>query len=415
MAHRYNVVIEDKENDLLERIRHLKDYVPRSERDVKEKVKRIEQKAKEVIKLNKNERQWKDKEIEKLKKRVSRLEQEVAELRKEAVSAGTIDAGEAMKIMEYHVAMFVLQGEEEIGDNAIQDMLERLKRKEYKTAKEEWDVLTQMCKMTKSWTPDHSSVQKILLRYRNAEAHHKKFDFERLKKMMFKKRPYHKEECEDIIRMFTKVDNLMKFGIIASDFMKIEAKQGKCSNSSRELLKRSAKRWARENVLYLQDIKLTEAKEHVAQYLPHVDDFIWSCTISTIFDTNRPRFGKLVKQKEAELLGEVVKIFAENAECETLEELIKFSRSAEWKENRRDEGQRWHNATKYIWWTASHNNAMKAMKYLLPDDQREYVDPLPLHVAKLHVADFVENDLWEASSEILEIFEWDKESDSEIV
>ena len=152
-----------------------------------------------------------------------------------------------------------------------------------------------------------------------------------------------------------------------------------------------------------------EAKEHVVKYFPDVNDSIWNKTILIISDINRPRFAKLVKNQIAKVLTEVPQIYEEIQECHTLRELVISWRKAKWKGERSKDGNRRRKLFEVIRWTKHHDDVLGAMTGLLPDEQLDDVNPLPLDIAKLHVADFIENyDLWEACLEIFEIFECKK-------
>ncbi|XP_028399913.1 uncharacterized protein LOC114523246 [Dendronephthya gigantea] len=385
---------------------------------VNEEAKNLEKEIKELLKLNNDELQKKNGEIEVLKRRVFGLEEKVTELETEIIAvkmkaqcADTIDAGEAMKIMEYHVGKFVLPETEEIEIDAIRQILTHIQHDP--VSYEKWQQLTEACIIdgakqgNELWTKQHKNVVKTLIIYRNAAAHHKKFDFEQLLQMMVKAKSKHRSQCEDIVEMFKRVNYLMKLGIVASDFLKSEVRSRQCQKSSKELLVKCAELWARKKVLNLQDIKLTEAEEHAAYYLPDLVRRTWRNTIPFVLGVNIVRFRKMVEIKTAEVLREVPLIFVENRRCQTLFELLRFSRCAKWRKGRELEGNQWKKSTADIRWEESHDNAMKEMTRLGRDDHRRYIDPLPLVVAKLHVADFIENnELWEASSEILKILSW---------
>ena len=423
-------------NDLLEAFYALKADIPLYDRKFQEKAKILEQKIQGLY------RERKDEEEESLKRQVSQLKTEVANLRKEvkkhkeeaenhknevialkvemielkveltdlkeeasewkkrARIADTINAGEAMKIVIHHLGKFIYPPTKKMGLMRLKEILSEIENDP--ELNKIWQELLRSCGM-EEWTTRHKTVNKSFIIARDNEAHYRNFNFEALLAAMLEIKPNYENECKDIVQLFKKVNYLMKFGIIGEELVQTGAKIEK---ETKELLDRG-KRWAKRDVEDLQYTKLIEAKEHVVQYFPDVSDSIWKRAISFILAENLPRFCKLVKNKVAEILDEVPQIFEQKRYFGTLLELIMFSRRGKWRKECVDDGLKWHETTKGIYWTESHDNALREMEGQLPDEKLKDISPLPLHVAKLHVADFVPNiELWKESWEIFEIFGW---------
>jgi hypothetical protein len=127
----------------------------------------------------------------------------------------TIDTGEAMKIIEIHIASFVLpQGEEIASIGAFDQMLECVQ------GVTTWDRLRMQCDV--KWTEEHLNTKEKFIRYRNIDAHHKKIDLAQLKTAMIKRMPHRAQQCKDFVNLSEKVNSLMKFGILASEFVECD-------------------------------------------------------------------------------------------------------------------------------------------------------------------------------------------------
>ena len=122
-----DVTKKDLSNDVNEekgleiKIRELSEAIPNRYEDLRNKVNDIAEKYKRVVIKNYEDRTKRESEIGRLKIRVSNLERQVEKLKR----IDTIDAAEAMKIVEIHVASFVLPPNEEIASvGAFDQMLE---------------------------------------------------------------------------------------------------------------------------------------------------------------------------------------------------------------------------------------------------------------------------------------------------
>ena len=221
-------------------------------------------------------------------RKAAKLEEDVTELKRRARFANTINDVEGMKIVLHHLAKFIFPSTEKIGSGIfLKEMLSEIE--ENPALDKIWQELLHHCGV-KSWTRRHTNVHKSLIQSWNTNnAHDKDFDFESLLAMMLEGKPNHGVECEDILRMFKKVDHLMKFGIISTELLENMEEFDEFKKSIK--LMHRTKIWDKSDVQNFQNIKLIEAEEHVAQYFPDVRaSGIWSKTISLILDTNRPRF-----------------------------------------------------------------------------------------------------------------------------
>ena len=211
-----------------------------------------------------------------------------------------------------------------------------------------------------NWTKEHLKTKEKFTRYRNIDAHHKKFDLAQLKTAMIKRMPHRAQHCKDFVNLFEKVNSLMKFGILASEFVERDVNKKKFSKARIDMVNTIARTCFRD-VQYLQDIEMKIAKKHLVQYFPELGNSHWDSLISVIF-------------------------------------------LARGESSRRKQAERWNELTDGKGWNKYHNEAMIELKMLLPVVQNERVDPLPLNIAQLHIADFLGKRLWDAGSDILEIF-----------
>jgi hypothetical protein len=376
----------NEEKDLVDKIRKLKQAIPIGYDDLKNKVDDIAQKAESVRVKNDQDLRKKQKEINELMIRVSNLERQVEKLQR---NVDTIDAGEAMKIIEIHIASFVLpRGEEIARIGAFDQILECPQG-------DTWFRLRKQCDV--NWTKEHLKTKEKFITYRNIDAHHKKFDLAQLKTAMIKRMPHRAQHCKDFVNLFEKVNSLMKFGILASEFVERDVNKKKFSKAHIDMVNRIARTCCRD-VEYLQDIDMKTAKKHLVQYFPELGISHLDSLISAIKNTNCPRLGKLVEQKELEIVSKIL----QNPAILTFNQMDIFLARGE--SSSRKQAERWNELTDGKGWNKYHNEAMIKLKMLLPDVQNERVDPLPLNIAQLHIADFLGKWLWDAGSDILEIF-----------
>ncbi len=377
----------NEEKGLEIKIRDLCEATPSHYTDLRKKVEDIAEKYHRIVINYDKDRREKESEIRQLKVRVSNLERQVEKLKR----IDTIDAAEAMKIFGIHVASFVLPPNEEIASvGAFDQMLEYAEE----AGNTRWHLLLTQC--FEVWTSNHLDTKNKFITYRNIEAHQKKFDLAQLRTAMKKLMPHRKQECEDLLYLFEKVDSLLKFGMLAKESVVsgvIKSKlldPGKLDKIVRECYR---------TVEHLQDIEIETAKKHLIQYFPHID---CNTIISVIINTNRPRLDKLVKDTELQIVSWIL----QNPAILTLDQMDKYL--ARDKRSSVEQAEQWNMLTDGKKWSENHSKAITELKKLLPDNQSG-VDPLPLYIAKLHVADFLEKGLWDAGSDILEIFDrWEK-------
>ena len=392
---------DNEETDLWDRIQKLKESVCRGNLSgLRKEIEDIHQKGITVRNKIDQDRGDKQKEIKELEERVSALEKEIGILRDQVKrlqkNVDTIDAGNVMKIIENHVVTFVLPPNKKIADiDAINQMLEYVEKNKICGT---WIILQNQCNI-KLWTREHSKTLKKFVHNRNDYAHHKKFDLALLGEALINLMPHREQHIKDWFTLFVKVDCLLKIGILASELVDRDD-ISKAHIAMLDIIARECYR----NVQCLQDIEIEEAKEHLVKYfgdkkIPLSDDIT-----SVIKTTNRPRLGKLVKINE---LGIVSSIFQKPA-IRTLDQLNYIL--TEGKPNSTTkEAEVWKQLTADKMWTQHHRIAMIQLKKLVSDNQYDMVDFLPIHIAKLHIPDFLGKELWDAGSDILDIFDrWQK-------
>ncbi len=203
------------------------------------------------------------------------------------------------------------------------------------------------------------------------------------------------DRYEDLLYLFEKVDSLLKLGMLAKESVVSRVIKSKLLDPGK--LDKIVRECYRA-VEHLQDIEIETAKKHLVQYFP---DIARDCDtiISVIINTNGPRLGKLVKENEFKIVS---RILHNPAVILTLDQMDKHL--ARGKHSSVKQAEQWNKLTEGEEWSENHSKAIAELKKLLPDNQSG-VDPLPLYIAELHIADFLEKDLWDAGSDILEIFD----------
>ena len=148
----------------------------------------------------------------------------------------------------------------------------------------------------------HLNTKNELITYRNIEAHQKKFDLAQLRTAMMKLMPHRKQECEDLLYLFEKVDSLLKLGMLAKESVVSRVIKSKLLDPGK--LDKIVRECYRA-VEHLQDIEIETAKKHLVQYFP---DIARDCDtiISVIINTNGPRLGKLVKENEFKIVSRIL-------------------------------------------------------------------------------------------------------------
>ena len=217
-----------------------------------------------------------------------------------------IDPGEAIRIIEMHVASFVLPLGTRIakidGFGQIEQFIEVPGNDTTS-----WEILQKLCGMR--WHHDHTASKQQLITNRNAAAHHKKFDLALLMDAMIDQLPHYEQHCRHFVNLFEKVDSLLKFGMLASEPCIRVAVEKKFPHSKDHIsLLDNIKRECYRDVPYLQDITIEEAKGHLVEYFRErrIPTSRLDCIIAMIKEINRRRLGQLVKQNEEEIAGRLL-------------------------------------------------------------------------------------------------------------
>ena len=383
-----NLMPRRNEKDILaEKIRHLKENIPLS---CKKSLEDIDQTFKDILLKNDQDKRELNEKINQLRIRVSKLEQQIEKLQR----IETIDAGEAMKIMEIHVASFILPPEEEIASVGAFDQMLESKRDE-----DRWEYLRGQCEI--KWTDKHLKVKEDLIKYRNADAHHKKFVLAHLEEAMIKRMPHRKQQCKDLVLLFERVDSLRKFGMVISESVVRDVAKRKLRKEDLDVIRQIEKECHRD-VQYLQDVTMEKAKEHLVRHIPGRTRLISKLT-EIIKETNGPRFGNVVKQMEMKIVSHIL----QNPAIVTFNDLNKCIVSDKSGSIEALKLQ-WNELTNAKAWSEAHNKAITELKKL-SNGKYGTEKFLPLSIAHLHIPDFLGQTLWEAGSDILEIFtRWEK-------
>ena len=207
-----------------------------------------------------------------------------------------------MKVMEFNVASFVLPHKKKIAKtDGFGQIIMDLERAKENTI---WDFLQKQGKIVK-WTKDHVRMKTSFIIYRNNEEHHKRFDLGNLRKAMIDEMPHYQQHCNDIVNIFQIVESLLKFGMLASESgIKRELSY---SQGYVDLLNVIEKECYR-NVQYLQDINIEVAKGHLVQYFMarKIPINLLDDVIREIENTNCPRLGKLVTERERQIVCRIL-------------------------------------------------------------------------------------------------------------
>ena len=379
-----------EEDILAKKIQKLKQDIPDPLRNGLEE---IVQSFKQIQLQHEQDKQKQQKEINQLKIRVSNLQRQIEKLQQ----IDAIDAGEAMKIMEIHVASFVLPPTKEIASvGAFDQMFEYTKKNKSDTR---WTYLQNRVNM--KWSDKHLKVKEDLIKYRNIHAHHHKFDLAQLKSAMIKRMPHREQQCKDLVVLFERVDSLIKFAVITSESVVRDIAQKKLRKEHIMDLINKIETECYRDVQYLQDITIEKAKEHLAQYIPERTRLIWDLT-EVIKKTNGPRLGNVVEQTEKEIVAKIL----QNPAIRSFNDLDKYITSG--KSGSDKANWQWNYLTDGKAWSKEHNEAITELKNL-SNGRCGTVSPLPLNIAQLHIPDFLSQTLWEAGSDIIEIFtRWQK-------
>ena len=337
-------------NKLIERILKFRDSIPDGN-EYEHFRTSIEDIVTEVnILLTQTEKERKDyqNKIHKLEVRVCNLEEELASLR-------TIEIAEAVKLMEIHVATFVLPGNKAIATvGAFTQMLEHIHVRQNEPARNEWKTLQDQCAM--KWLPTHDDSKRDWIMYRNTCAHTKKFDLANLKDAMEKQMPHRSKECKDFVNLLQKVDSLMKLGKLVSEFVESYARDIKSINSASK--KQSVERFVEKccrDVKYLQDIPTKDAKAHLDEYIPRREIGLWNDLLEEMESINRARLGKLVRDSELQVVSEIL----QDPAILTFDDMVAFLSTK--RATLRDAHQ-WGTLTKGITWSKEHGDAMKKIR-----------------------------------------------------
>lgn len=377
-----NLITERDEKDILaERIRHLKNDIPLP---YKEALEDIERKFENIQLKNVQDKQELNDKINQLIIRVSNLERQIEKLQR----IDTIDAGEAMKIMEIHVASFILPPGEKIASVGAFDQMLESKKNENR-----WEYLRNQCEI--EWTSKHLKVKEDLIKYRNSDAHYKKFDLAQLTEAMIKRMPHREQQCKDLVVLFERVNSLMKFGMITSESVVRDVAKRKLRKEGLDVMISQIERECYRDVQYLQDITIEKAKEHLIQYIPGRTCLISNLT-EVIKETNGPRLGNVVKRMEMEIVSQIL----QNPTIVTFNDLNNSGST--------EANSQWNELIDGKAWSEAHNKAITELKKL-SNGKYDTVNILPLNIAQLHIPDFLGETLWEAGSDVLKIFtRWEK-------
>lgn len=167
------------------------------------------------------------------------------------------------------------------------------------------------------------------------------------------------------------------------------------------------KRECYPDVHYLQDIKIEQAKGHLVEYFDKrsiptsgLDDII-----DVIKETNRLRLGQLVEERETQIASALL----QNPVKVTLDEVVKEFAMKKRKNEYTRSAKRWKLLIEGKTWSEDHSTATRTLMKMPEKKQSEKVDPIPIHIAQLHLCDFLEEKFWKAGSDILEVFEkWEE-------
>ena len=388
----------DDERDLVEKIRKLKQALDSIDYpNIKQEIEEIAKASEKVLENHEKDRN----EIKELKERVFNLEQEIERLRRANVDA--VETGEAMKMIEVHVATFVFPVDTKIAKSDGFGQINECAKD--KTSKRNWKILQDLCGM--QWQDGHVTSKNQLIASRNKEAHHKKFDLALLTKAMIDQLPHYKKQCQDFVSLFEKVNSLMKFGMLASEKCIFDAVKRNFSKEHIDLI-HAIKMECYRDVYYLQDIEIEQAKRHLVEYFAKrsIPTSGLADIIDVIKETNRLRLGQLVKQSEMQIASSLLQNPAQTTFDDVDKKLAKNKTKNEFT---RRSANRWKLLTEGKEWSEDHSTAIRELKNMPAKKQNEKVDPLPIHIAQLHLPDFLDKKLWKAGSDVLEIFEkWKK-------
>ena len=386
------------ERNLVEKIRKLKQALDSIKYpNIKQEIEDIAKAAEKVLENHEKDRN----EIEELKERVFNLEQEIERLRRANVDA--VETGEAMKMIEVHVATFVFPIGTKIATSDGFGQINKCAKDG--ASKRNWTILKDLCGM--QWHDGYETSKNQLIASRNKEAHHKKFDLALLRQAMIDQLPHYEQHCQDFVRLFEKVNSLMKFGMLASEQCILDAVKRNYSKGHIALIQ-TIRRECYRDVHYLQDIKIEQAKTHLVEYFAKrsISTFGIDDIIHVVKETNRLRLGQLVQKSEMEIAS----FLTQDPAKMTLDKVVKeFASNKAKNKHTREKAKHWKVLTDGKEWSEYHSSAMRELRKMPPKNQSEKVDPLPIHIAQLHLPDFLEEKLWKAGSDILEILEkWKK-------
>ena len=386
---------------LVGKVRQLEKDVPNGNSHLKTELQQIAGSLEIILKNHEEDRATKQKQINDLQERISTLEMEIETIKQEKSSTQQkidgIDVAEAMKVMEFNVASFVLPHKEKIAktDGFGQISMDSESAKENSI----WDFLQKQGKIVK-WTEDHKKIKTSFIIYRNNEAHHKRFDLGNLRKAMIDEMPHYQQHCNDIVNIFQIVESLLKLGMLASEpgiKRRLSYSQGYV-----DLLSVIEKECYRD-VKYLQDINIEVAKGHLVQYFmaQKIPTNLLDDVIREIENTNCPRLGKLVIERELQIVSRIL----QKPDILTFHDMDDYFKKGKGNRSSKRQAQWWQSLNGGKNWSENHSAAMDTLKDLCQGNQSERIDPLPINIAKLHIPDFLVKNLWDAGSDILQIFE----------
>ena len=348
----------DDESDLVEKIRKLKQAIDNIEYpNIKQEIEDIAKAAEKVLENHEKDRN----EIEELKERVFNLEQEIERLRRANMDA--VETGEAMKMIEVHVATFVFPVGTKIAKSDGFGQINECAKE--KTSKRNWKILQDLCGM--QWQNGHVTSKNQLIASRNKDAHHKKFDLALLTKAMIDQLPHYEQYCRYFVSLFEKVNSLMKFGMLVSEQCILDIVERNFWKEHIALIQ-AIKTECYRDVHYLQNIKIEQAKGHLVKYFGKrsiptsgLDDIV-----RVIKETYRLRLGQLVKESEMDIAGSLL----QNPAKTTLDEVVKeFANNKTKNKYTKEKAKQWKVLTDGKGWSKDHSSAMHELKELSAIEQ----------------------------------------------
>ena len=292
-------------------------------------------------------------EIAKLKQDNKNLNERVEKLR---ATNKTLALGQATWVWEKHVARFVIDPSERFYKSDWMAQMEKFLKKK-STKQNRWKKIQDKLK---TWTDKHWVGVYRVRNERNFLAHPDLIDLDVVKSEIKDIFPERKKQMEDMLEQLKMTAALMKFGRLTKYYYDTHESFVREGKKERKDALVDIISWDRkfEDIDGLQNIEHDEAKKYLAKY---VDPTMVSY-YADIVDHIKERNGKCLRK----LAWNIAKHY------------------------RPEEGSR-------------KSKALKALQDLhYRSRQNERIKDLPCVIAKLHIPDFLDKNLWKAGIEIIE-------------